>query len=56
VNFAAETVRRRIPGATALQELIGQVGRQTYVRRLGKLFDPDMTYAQHMRTKPSHAA
>jgi hypothetical protein len=56
VNFAAETVRRRIPGATALQELLGQVGRRTYVRRLGKLFDPDTTYAQHMRTKPSHAA
>ncbi|MEV4050977.1 oxygenase MpaB family protein [Amycolatopsis sp. NPDC049688] len=49
VNFAAETVRRFIPGATALQERIGQAGRRGYVKRLEKLFAPDTTYAQHMR-------
>ncbi|WP_328447027.1 oxygenase MpaB family protein [Amycolatopsis sp. NBC_00438] len=49
VNFAAETVRRFIPGATALQERIGEAGRRGYVRRLEKIFGPDTTYAQHMR-------
>ena len=49
VNFAAETVRRFIPGATALQERIGEAGRRGYVKRLEKLFAPDTTYAQHMR-------
>ncbi|MEU4518312.1 oxygenase MpaB family protein [Amycolatopsis sp. NPDC024027] len=49
VNFAAETVRRFIPGATALQERIGQAGRRGYVKRLEKIFAPDTTYAQHMR-------
>ena len=49
VNFAAETVRRFVPGATALQERIGEAGRRGYVKRLEKLFAPDTTYAQHMR-------
>ncbi len=49
VNFAAETLRRVIPGATLLQERIGEVGRRGYVKRLEKLFAPDTTYAQHMR-------
>lgn len=49
VNFAAETVRPLIPGATALQERIGRAGRRGYVRRLGKIFAPDRSYAQHMR-------
>ncbi|MEU8631142.1 oxygenase MpaB family protein [Amycolatopsis sp. NPDC048633] len=49
VNFAAETVRRFIPGATALQERLGEAGRRGYVKRLEKLFAPDTTYAQHMR-------
>jgi hypothetical protein len=49
VNFAAETVRRFIPGATALQERIGEAGRRRYVRRLEKIFAPDTSYAQHMR-------
>jgi hypothetical protein len=49
VNFAAETVRRFIPGATALQERIGEAGRRGYVKRLEKIFGPDTTYAQHMR-------
>ncbi|WP_158879471.1 oxygenase MpaB family protein [Amycolatopsis anabasis] len=56
VNFAAETVRRRVPGATALQERIGHAGRKTYVERLGKLFNPDTTYGSHMRTEPRRAA
>ncbi|SFA78183.1 hypothetical protein SAMN05216266_101391 [Amycolatopsis marina] len=56
VNFAAETVRRRVPGATALQERLGAVGRQQYVRRLGRIFRPDTTYASHMRVTPRSAA
>jgi len=48
VNFAAETVRPFIPGATSLQERIGRAGRRTYVKRLGRMFGPDTTYAQHM--------
>ena len=48
MNFAAETVRPFIPGATALQERLGSVGRRTYVKRLDKIFAPDTTYAQHM--------
>lgn len=55
-NFAAETVRQLIPGATALQERLGRVGRRTYVKRLSMLFDHDPTYAQHMRTNPRRAA
>lgn len=49
VNFAAETVRRFIPGATALQERLGRAGRRGYVKRLEKVFAPDTSYAQHMR-------
>jgi hypothetical protein len=49
VNFAAETVRQFIPGATLLQEHLGRAGRRTYVKRLDKIFGPDTTYAQHMR-------
>jgi hypothetical protein len=49
VNFAAETVRRFVPGATALQERIGEAGRRGYVKRLEKIFAPDTTYAQHMQ-------
>ncbi|MFD9962564.1 oxygenase MpaB family protein [Amycolatopsis sp. NPDC058986] len=49
VNFAAETLRRFVPGATALQERIGEAGRRGYARRLGRIFAPDTTYAQHMR-------
>lgn len=56
VNFAAETLRQWIPGATALQEQLGRAGRDAYVRRLVKVFNPDTTYAQHMRAKPTRAA
>lgn len=48
-NFAAETLRRVIPGATLLQERIGEAGRRGYAKRLEKIFAPDTTYAQHMR-------
>ncbi|QFU94543.1 oxygenase MpaB family protein [Amycolatopsis sp. YIM 10] len=46
--FAAETVRRSVPGLTALQERIGRVERRAYVAHLAKLFEIDATYAQHM--------
>ena len=49
VNFAAETARRHIPGATSLQELVGGLERRRYVTRLAKVFQLDPTYARHMR-------
>lgn len=36
-NFAAETARRRLPGATALQEKIGEFSRNRYLARVSKL-------------------
>ncbi|GAA1195903.1 oxygenase MpaB family protein [Prauserella alba] len=50
VNFAAESARRLVPGATAAAERIGELGRKQYQRRLGSLFRIDRTYARHMRT------
>lgn len=38
-NFAAETVRRRVPGATALQERVGKAGRTRYAAQLAKIFE-----------------
>lgn len=55
-NFAAETVRRRVPGATAVQEHLGRAGRRTYVTKLGTLFRPDTSYAQHMRTEDAETS
>lgn len=49
VNFAAETVRRMVPGATALQERLGAVGRRHYIRQLTKVFRLDPTYGRHMK-------
>lgn len=49
-NFAAETVRQWVPGATILQERIGSAGRRQYAARLGKIFRTDPTYARHMDT------
>jgi len=47
-NFAAETARRFIPGATALQEYLGALERRRYIDQLGKIFQLDPTYARHM--------
>ncbi|PRX47559.1 uncharacterized protein DUF2236 [Prauserella shujinwangii] len=55
-NYAAETVRRLVPGATTVQELLGSAGRRQYVSRLGRVFDTDRTYARHMRTDAPSAA
>ncbi|WP_199429160.1 oxygenase MpaB family protein [Qaidamihabitans albus] len=55
-NFAAETVRRHVPGATTLQERLGDAGRRQYVARLGAIFHTDTTYARHMRTDSRPAA
>ncbi|RSN10180.1 DUF2236 domain-containing protein [Amycolatopsis roodepoortensis] len=49
VNFAAETVRRVVPGATALQELLGAAGRRHYLRQVTKVFGLDPTYGRHMK-------
>ncbi|WP_024877110.1 oxygenase MpaB family protein [Saccharomonospora piscinae] len=51
-NFAAETVRRRLPGATWAQERLGAVARRRYAEQLGRLVPPDPTYARH-RAAPS---
>lgn len=48
-NFAAETARQRLPGATALQERFGALTRRGYLARLGKFVDLDRSYARHMR-------
>ncbi len=47
-NFAAETARQRLPGATALQERLGSFTRRGYVARLGKFVRLDRSYARHM--------
>ncbi|KZB85051.1 oxygenase MpaB family protein [Amycolatopsis regifaucium] len=49
VNFAAETVRRLVPGATALQERLGAAGRRHYLRQVTKVFGLDPTYGRHMK-------
>ncbi|MEU3272330.1 oxygenase MpaB family protein [Saccharomonospora sp. NPDC006951] len=55
-NFATETVLRRVPGAAAVQERLGEAGRRQYASRLGKLFRVDPSYARHMRTETQPAA
>ena len=49
LNFAAETVRLCVPGATAVQELLGEAGRRRYLKRLREAFKLDTSYQQHMR-------
>ncbi|EHY89552.1 oxygenase MpaB family protein [Saccharomonospora azurea] len=49
-NFAAETVRQLVPGATWMQERLGTLARARYAERLGRLVEHDPTYARHMRT------
>ncbi|WP_028661411.1 oxygenase MpaB family protein [Saccharomonospora saliphila] len=55
-NFAAETVRRRLPGATAVQEHLGALARRRYAEMLGALVPPDRSYARHLRTPENRAA
>ncbi|ATY15614.1 DUF2236 domain-containing protein [Amycolatopsis sp. AA4] len=38
VNYAAETVRQLVPGATALQEALGAYGRRRYLKRMNAVF------------------
>ncbi|MFF0149534.1 uncharacterized protein DUF2236 [Amycolatopsis sulphurea] len=40
-NFVAETVRPFVPGATALQERLGDLGRRRYRQRLNELMGRD---------------
>ncbi|MEV6895915.1 oxygenase MpaB family protein [Amycolatopsis sp. NPDC051372] len=49
VNFAAETARRFIPGATALQELLGGLGRRRYLKRVHEVFKADTSYGSDER-------
>lgn len=48
-NFAAETARRHIPGATVVREFLGDLERRRYLTQLAKIADLDQTYARHMR-------
>ncbi|WP_033289972.1 oxygenase MpaB family protein [Amycolatopsis jejuensis] len=38
VNYAAETVRQFVPGATAVQEALGAFGRRRYLQRMNSVF------------------
>lgn len=49
LNFAAETARQHIPGATVLREVIGGLERRRYLDQLSKIFQLDPTYARHLR-------
>ncbi|MGW4482441.1 oxygenase MpaB family protein [Amycolatopsis sp. NPDC004368] len=49
VNFAAETARRLIPGATALQELLGGLGRRRYLKRVNEVFKAGTLNGSHER-------
>ena len=53
-NFAAETVRTRVPGATLLQERLGAFGRNQYLTQLRKALGQDPDYAP--RTQPTRQA
>lgn len=55
-NFAVETARRRLPGATVVQERVGAFTRKQYLARLGRMVDLDRTYASHMRPGGSGTA
>lgn len=48
-NFAAETARRHIPGATVVREFLGELERKRYLTQLAKITKLDQTYARHMR-------
>ncbi|CAM2781583.1 oxygenase MpaB family protein [Saccharomonospora xinjiangensis] len=54
-NFAAETVRQHLPGATWAQERLGALARRRYAEQLSRLVEHDPTYVRHMRA-PSPAA
>ncbi|TVT62160.1 DUF2236 domain-containing protein [Amycolatopsis rhizosphaerae] len=49
LNYAAETVRQYIPGATLLREVVGGLERRRYLDQLSRIFQLDPTYARHMR-------
>lgn len=55
-NFAAETVRMRVPGATFLQEQVGALGRRQYVDRLSKVLSLDRRYTPRTTAKGTAAA
>lgn len=48
-NFAAETARRRLPGATAVQERLGLQTRRWYLSQVQKSMPLDRTYARPPR-------
>lgn len=49
-NFAAETARRRLPGATALQERIGALTRRGYLAQVRKVMPLDRSYTRATHT------
>lgn len=48
-NFAAETARRRLPGATAMQERFGRLVRRRYLTQVRKAMPLDRTYSPPAR-------
>ncbi|MGI5996172.1 MAG: oxygenase MpaB family protein [Saccharomonospora viridis] len=55
-NFVVETVRQRLPGATWVQERLGEFTRHRYAELLGKSVRHDPTYARYMRVRAEPAA
>ncbi|MQA61013.1 MAG: DUF2236 domain-containing protein [Actinophytocola sp.] len=46
VNFAAETARMRLPGATLVQQKVGAFARSRYLAQVSKFLDVDRGYSR----------
>jgi len=55
-NFAAETARRRLPGATAVQERVGWQIRRWYLAQVQKSMPLDRTYSRPARATAGSGA
>ncbi|GAA5101581.1 oxygenase MpaB family protein [Haloechinothrix salitolerans] len=56
VTFAAETARMRVPGATWLQQKIGELTRSQYLAQVSKALPLDRSYSRPMDTPVDGAA
>lgn len=54
-NFAAETARRRLPGATAMQERVGRLVRRQYLAQVRKAMPLDRSYSPPTRVEAGAA-
>lgn len=55
-NFAAETARRRVPGATAMQERVGRQIRRWYLAQVQRTMPLDRTYSRPARATAGSGA